>query len=548
MKSSSRRKEWRSSLKATLKARISSITDVHIGVIGVGYVGLPLAIRLAEKGFSVIGIDVRREVVEKLKAGSSTVEGIGDDRLKQVIGKGLKMLLVRQEKPDATSKRTLSRLVGIDIFLVCVPTPLDQSREWEPDTTYIERARDLLVRVCEIEKKARKLPKERLIVLESTTYPGTTREFFAPLLAKFQSGRKWYLAYSPERMNPGLNAYDENSPLEDGSKDDEGKIPGAFQITRIIGGIDKVSTNVGKAFYETVFKKVRTVRNLETAEMIKLVENTFRFVSIAFANEISKVTKVLGLDVWEVIDAARGKKFGFELCFPGLIGGHCLPIDPHYLSSATRNRRLSVAFVDVGETEHQDMRREAFDLTARLLNQQNRGIANASILFFGVSYKKDIGDIRESAAIDLMEKLYSSGAKLAFWDPVRARHPAKPRLRLKFTSEQQKALPPKLSNKLVWDPLRSEYYIEPKEVNGDWKALRSRVKFSQYNCIVLGTNHAEFRSAYRDLILSDQAPPIADLTNAINLWLKDTKFTGTDRKRINRKLRERKNYMLLGLH
>src|SRR5262249_7214023 len=208
---------------------------------------------------------------------------------------------------------------------------------------------------------------------------------FSAMLAKFEPNQgKWYLAYSPERMNPGPNAYDRKVDDPKTRKPGEVFIPGAFQIERIIGGKDVASRGVAKQFYETVFEKVRPVKNLETAEMIKLVENTFRFTSIAFANEITRLAKALGLNGWEIIEAARSKGFGFELCLPGLIGGHCLPIDPHYLNSAVRSRRLAATLVDVAESEHQNMRREAFDLIQRLLNQQNLGIAKSSILFLGV--------------------------------------------------------------------------------------------------------------------------------------------------------------------
>ena len=538
-----------SRLTTGLKKRISLRTGVRVGVIGVGYVGLPLAIGLTEVGFSITGIDISHEVVKKLRRGNSTVEGINDDRLRKALRKGFELMVVDKQKPEATPPERLKRLVGLDVFLVCVPTPLHQSNEWEPDTGYIERARNLIVRVCEIEKKSGKLPKERLIVLESTTYPGTTQEIFSEILTKFQPKRgKWYLAYSPERMNPGPKAYDRKTDDPKTRKPGQEFIPGAFQIERIIGGLDGPSKTVGKQFYETVFQKVRPVRNLETAEMIKLVENTFRFTSIAFANEITRLAKALGLNGWEIIDAARSKGFGFELCTPGLIGGHCLPIDPHYLNSAVRSRRLAATLVDVAESAHQNMRREAFDLIQRLLNQRNHGIAKSSILFFGVAYKKDVGDIRESAAVKLMEKLYTAGARLSFWDPVRAAHPAKPNIRLEFTREEHRSLPKRLANKLTWDGQKSRFYIGPKEISGEWKNLKKSVRYSKYNCVVLATDHEVFRSAYADLMLIKDAPPIADLSNAIERWLKESKLIKGQRSKVRRALNDRKKYTLLGLH
>jgi nucleotide sugar dehydrogenase len=539
----------KNTLKLPLKERIHAKKDVRVAVIGVGYVGLPMAVRLAEVGFGVVGVEVSPTVVKKLKAGNSTVEGITNDRLQRVIGKALKLVVINRKKPETTSRRKLDHLVGVDVFLICVPTPLNKEKEWTPDTSYIEDAGTLIRRVCEIEKEANALPSERLIVLESTTYPGTTRSVFSSVLSQFATkGKKWYLAYSPERTNPAPDAYDNKLKVEQVRTAGEQQIPGAFQITRIIGGNGKSSRDVAKLFYETVFDEVRAVRDLETAEMIKLVENTFRFTSIAFANEIARVCKTIGLNVWEIIDAARGKGFGFELCYPGLVGGHCLPIDPHYLNWAIRNRRLAATFVDVAESEHQNMRREAFDLILRVLNQQNKGTSGASILFLGVSYKKNVGDIRESAAIKLMEKLYASGAELTFWDPVRARHPAKPPVRLVFTREERKALPKKIAARLKWDSVKSRYYFPPKEISGEWSTLRSGVFTSKFSCVVLATDHDDFRVAYKDLILAKGSPPIADLSNAINRWLGETKPGIHLEKQIENKLKERTKYMLLGLH
>jgi len=540
-------------LKLPLKQRISSRTDVRVGIIGMGYVGLPLAIRLAEEGFSVTGIDISREVVTKLKASNSTVEGISNDRLRQALSKNLKLVQSDNDGGLGASKRVVNQLIGIDVFLICVPTPLHKSKEWEPDTRYIQLARDLLINLCETEKERRKLPNERLIVLESTTYPGTTQEILSEIITDYEptAGKgKWYLAYSPERMNPGPHAYEDKRDDPALRKPGEEFIPGAFQIPRIVGGKDSASKTVVKLFYETIFDKVRPVRDIETAEMIKLVENTFRFTAIAFANEVTRLAKALGLNGWEILDAARSKGFGFGLCSPGLIGGHCLPIDPHYLSSAVRGRRVAATFVDIAESEHQNMRREAFDLIQRLLNQRNKGVAKSSILFLGVAYKKDVGDIRESAAIELMERLYAAGANLSFWDPVRAVHPAKPPIRLMFTREEHRALPKRLANKLKLHSEQSKFYTEPKEEIGDWKKLKKKVVSSKqkYDCVVLATDHEVFRTAYGDLMTLKDAPPIADLSNAISRWLSDRGAPINQKPKIRRMMKERKKYMLIGQH
>jgi UDP-N-acetyl-D-glucosamine dehydrogenase len=536
-------------LTGTLRRRISDRNAV-IAVIGVGYIGFPLAIKLTEKLFQVIGVDVNHEVVSALKSGNSTVEGISNERLRAALRNGLKIIGVNKKEPANTSARILGDLLGVDVFLVCVPTPLDKTKELEPDTSHIESAAAFIDKICVLERQRKKLPKERLLVLESTTYPGTTRRFFSPLLEKYaRNSKRWYLAYSPERTSPGPRAFDETEgPTPPKKRSGEDNYPPTFKITRIIGGKDRASGGLGATLYRTVFDDVRTVQSLEAAEMIKLVENTFRFTAIAFANEIARAAKTLGLDVWEIIDAARTKRFGFELCFPGLIGGHCLPIDPHYLGWTVRNRRVAATFVDVAENEHQNMRREAFDLIQRLLNQRNKGIAGASVLFLGVAYKKNVADIRESAAIKLMEKLHESGATVIFWDPVRAKHPAKPPIRLFFTNEQCKTLPSKVAARLKLDREKARYYSEPKEIKGSWSRIKNRVLSLAYSCIVVASDHDEFRLAYRDLIMSKDGPPVADLCNAINWWLRDAEIQANDRRRIMLKLADRRNYMLLGLH
>ena len=194
------------------------------------------------------------------------------------------------------------------------------------------------------------------------------------------------------------------------------------------------------------------------------------------------------------------------------------------------------------------MRRVAFDLIQRLLNQRNKGIAKASILFFGVAYKKNVGDIRESAAVKLMARLYAAGAQLTFWDPVRARHPAKPAIRLIFTRDEHRSLPKRLANKLTWDPSKAKYYLEPKEISGEWKRLRKRVLSQKFNCIVLATDHRDFSTAYGDLMMMKEAPPVADLCNAIHGWLKNAKLNIDQKSKVRRTLGERKKYMLLGVN
>jgi len=533
----------------SLLERISNRSAV-IGIIGIGYVGLPLAISLSgKKLFQVVGIDVSHSVVDALESGKTTVEGVDAKQIATVLGKSLRLVVVSEREPADSSPSILEQLEGIDVFIICVPTPLSRTNESEPDTGKIEQSRNLIARVCEIEQQRGHLPKERLIILESTTYPGTTQKYFKPLLEKYGiDERRWYLAYAPERTSPGAHATTKRQATEALKSKDKEIYPPTSTVTRIIGALDQASSDVAQALYETVFSSVQTVANLETAEMTKLVENTFRSTSIAFANEMARIAKTLGLNIWDIIDAAKTKGFGFDLCYPGLIGGHCLPIDPHYLGWATRNRRLAATFVDVAESEHQNMRREAFDLIQRLLNQQMMGIAGSSILFFGVSYKKDVGDIRESAAIKLMENLFAYGAKVSFWDPVRAKHPAKPHVRLMYTKARYQELPENIETNLRWDDQKERYYIEPDEITGDWKDVKRRVLSGKFNCLVLATDHKDFGLAYPELATSRKAPPIADLCNAVRWWMRKTKLSENDKKEIDQRLGDRRRYMLLGLH
>jgi nucleotide sugar dehydrogenase len=379
-------------------------------------------------------------------------------------------------------------------------------------------------------------------VLESTTYPGTTREVFSPIRQFFESkGRRCYMAYSPERTSPGPGSYDEAGARA------AGQPPSTFNITRIVGGVDEPSRDVAVAFYESIFKNVFAVENLEAAEMVKLVENTFRFISIGFANEMARIARAFGLNIWNIIEAAQTKKFGLDLCFPGLIGGHCLPIDPHYLSWTVRNRRQMATFVDVAESAHQTMKRDALDLIQRLLNQRSRGVSGASVLFFGVAYKKDVGDIRESAVLELMKRLYTYGARVHFWDPVRAEHAAKQRPRLLLSEEETRLLPANQLEALTKVD-GSGYYFEPTELSGDWAKLRKKIIRGGFDCVVLATDHGVFHAAYSDLLLAEEGPPIADLRNAVSGWLKVAGLPDKTEKLIGDKLRERGKYMLLGVH
>jgi UDP-N-acetyl-D-glucosamine dehydrogenase len=515
--------------------------DIRIGVIGLGYIGLPLAIKFSEERFTVTGIDINADVINQLVGGESTVEGISNERVKKAIeiDRRLELVIVNEE-PAKSGQLTIDKLLGIQIFIVCVPTPLRAGSGWAPDLGYIIKAEELIRRVCEAEASIERLTEERLVILESTTYPGTTREVFAPLLNDFRdSVLRWYLAYSPERTSPGPDAYNENIPVT------PGKERSAFKITRIVGGLDSHSTDIACVLYRNIYDDVRPVTNLETAEMVKLIENTFRFVAIGFSNEISRIAKTFGLNVWEIVEAVKTKDFGLDMCYPGLIGGHCLPIDPHYLGWALRNRRQIANFVDVAEKAHQDMRQDALDLIQRLLNRNDRGFAGSNVLFFGISYKKDIGDIRESAAVDLIKKLHSSNARVAFWDPVRAKHLLKPRPRIEFSDSDCRILSENTLNAMAKGP-DGKHYFEPDELKGTWEELRERILGNEFNCIVLASDHQEFKACYAEIISTPGSPPVADLSNCILSWLGAlSPVEETDRMR--KLLEQKSRYMLLGV-
>ena len=537
----------------TLKDRLLA-GEGTVVVLGVGYVGLPLAVKLAKgegtRNFSVIGVDILGERIEMLLQGKSPIEGIDDKDIEDVVNNShkLKPLHVYDSDPKAPDPRpapeTIRPLVGADVFVICVPTPLDSEEQWKPDMRWIKKAAKLLGHVCELEAAEGALPTERLIVLESTSYPGTTREYFGEFIDTYKTdGRQWFLAYSPERTNPGKKNTHETDPKE--PKD-------MFDIKRVVGGLDTPDREHAEAFYKNIFKEVEPVASLEAAEMVKLVENTFRFTVIGFANEMSRVARSFGLNIWDIMHAVKTKEFGLGICDPGLVGGHCIPIDPQYLNWAFRNQRQIAAFIDVAEKAHQEMKRDALELIQRLLNQNNRGIAGSSILFLGVAYKKNVADTRESAALDLMKKLYSSGADVYFWDPVRAKHTEKRPVHLEFSNEEFKQLPPKKQEGL--EPNHRHYYLEPSVQPGNsWDEAREEILSTKYDCIVISTDHDDFQPIYEELITAEVPRPLADLRNAIESWLsqwvKEERLTEEKAAELRQKLSsQRSKYMLLGVH
>jgi UDP-N-acetyl-D-glucosamine dehydrogenase len=521
----------------SLKERIASHGDIRVAVIGIGYVGLPLAVRMAHKGLDVLGVDINPDVIAHLKNGKSTVEMVNDTQIQEVVRKTqkLKLVLVNRET-DKTSRKAIRVLRAVDAFIVCADTPLDAEHGWAPDIRWIKKSAELIKRVLNSAKHVRAPKKELLILLESTSYPGTTRDVFLPLVNAFKgSGPDIYLAYSPERTNPGLR-----TPSR---KQEKGSNP--FTITRILGTLDKPSREVALALYagKRIFSRVRPVESLEAAEMIKLVENTFRFVSIAFANEMALAARLFGLNIWELLTAVRTKKFGLELCYPGLIGGHCIPIDPHYLAWAIHNRKKTANLIDVAQRAHDNLKKAAINLIIRLLNKKGKCVLGASILFMGVAYKKNIGDIRESAILVLMKHFASYGARIFFWDPLVNGGIRKP-IRLEFSSGEIQKHARILKNHAQWRP--SDSSLMPSELSGTWDQIRDTCLSSQFDCIVLGADHDCFSPAYMEFDKTSVSA-IADLCDAFRSSADSGYALKEKLASVRKKLAEEDRYMLLGV-
>jgi len=364
------------------KALISKIKDrtAAIGIIGLGYVGLPLMIRFGEEGFRIIGFDVDDNKVERLNSGESYIKHIPSETIKQLRG---------NDTFHATSD--YAKLREVDSILICVPTPLNNRRE--PDVSYIENTSDEI---------ARYLREGQLIVLESTTYPGTTREILLPKFEKqgFTVGKDFFLVFSPEREDPGNPTYS--------TKD----------IPKIVGGITPACTEAGKTLYEQIIDRVIAVSTPEIAEFTKLLENIFRAVNIALVNELKMLADRMGVDIWEVIAAASTKPFGFMPFYPGPgLGGHCIPIDPFYLSWKARELNFNTHFIELAGEVNTAMPEYVVAKIADALNQQGKSLKNARILILGVAYKKDTDDIRESPGVEIINILKNKGARVDYHDP-----------------------------------------------------------------------------------------------------------------------------------
>ena len=366
-------------MKDLLLAKIHD-RSASVGIVGLGYVGLPLAVEFARAGFHVIGFDVSERVVAALRDGRSHVQDVSDADLASV---------VRSGRFEATTDER--RLGEVDAISIAVPTPLSKTRD--PDLTYVLAARDTV---------ARHAHAGLLVVLESTTYPGTTRELMQPTLEAlgYTVGQDVFLAFSPERVDPGNPTYTtRNTP-------------------KVVGGITAACTELASELYSACIETVVPVSSTETAELVKLLENTFRAVNIAMVNEMAIVCDKLGVDVWEVIDAAGTKPFGFMKFTPGPgIGGHCIPLDPHYLAWKMRTLNYKTRFIDLASEINSQMPAFVVEKVVHALNDERKALNGSRVLVIGVAYKRDINDVRESPALDIIRLLEAHGAEVSYHDP-----------------------------------------------------------------------------------------------------------------------------------
>jgi UDP-N-acetyl-D-glucosamine dehydrogenase len=364
---------------AELAQKIRART-ARVGIVGLGYVGLPLAVEFAKAGFRVTGIDVAPDKVARINAGESYVLDVPAAALGPLTAEG---------RLRATAE--FSVLAELDTVNICVPTPLRKTKD--PDMSYIDAA-------C--RQIAHHLHPGMLIILESTTYPGTTDEFVLPLLERDQLrvGRDFFLCFSPERVDPGNPHYQ------------------TANIPKVVGGMTPACTELGALFYSQALQRVVPVSSTKVAEMVKLLENTFRMINIGLVNEIALMCDRMGIDVWEVIDAAATKPFGFMPFYPGPgLGGHCIPIDPFYLSWKTKQAGIEARFIELAGYINGQMPRFVTEKVQNALNDCGKPVRGSHVHIVGVAYKRDIDDVRESPALDIMHLLNRRGARLTYTDP-----------------------------------------------------------------------------------------------------------------------------------
>ena len=353
--------------------------SAKIGVIGLGYVGLPLAIEFTSAGYEVIGIDLNKTKIDSINSGENYIKDVDDDKLREVVEKNL-----------LTATNDFRVVKELDAISICVPTPLN--KEKNPDISYIVSVMD------EIKDF---IHENMILILESTTYPGSTKELILPYLQKdtLIPGENICLCFSPERIDPGNPTYN------------TGNTP------KVIGGITEKCSEVGKELYSKIIQEIVVVSSTETAEMVKLLENTFRAINIGLANEVAIMCEKLGVNAWEVIDAASTKPFGFMKFTPGPgLGGHCIPIDPYYLSWKLKTLDYDARFIKLAGEINTQMPKHVVNLTYSSLNHMQKSLKGSKILILGVAYKKDIDDIRESPALDIIQLFNDAGAHVNYFD------------------------------------------------------------------------------------------------------------------------------------
>lgn len=424
-------------------------SQLKIGIIGCGYVGLPLALNFAAKGHNVLGFDTDPSKVERLNRGESYIKHIAAAEIAKQVQSG-----------HFSATTDFARLRERDAVLICVPTPLDERRD--PDLSFVEQTARAI---------APHLQREQLIVLESTTYPGTTEELVLPILEEEglhcpieRSGQMgiapdFYLAFSPEREDPGNKYY------------------GLSQIPKVVGGINPASGKAAANLYSQIVGRVVPVSSTRVAEMTKLLENIFRCVNIALVNELKLLCQRMGMDVWEVIDSAATKPFGFMPFYPGPgLGGHCIPVDPYYLSWKAREYDFATRFIELAGEINTSMPYHVADAVAAALNDHHKSLKGSRILLLGVSYKKDIDDLRESPSLKLMQLLIERGAGLDYNDPF-------------FPCLHK---------------MRHYDYSHMRSVDMNPQSL------SSYDCVLIATDHSSYN--YEQIV--DSAQLVVDSRNA----------------------------------
>ncbi|MBI5492602.1 MAG: nucleotide sugar dehydrogenase [Deltaproteobacteria bacterium] len=369
---------------ARLSRLIRLIEDkkAKIGVIGLGYVGLPIVLRFCEEGFSVTGFDVDQAKIDSLNRGRSYIKHIPDKSIAS---------LIKRKDPLFTATSDMSRLRKADAIIICVPTPLSEMRE--PEMKYVEETAKAI---------AKALRPGQLISLESTTYPGTTEEVLLPLFTAkgLKAGADFFLVFSPEREDPGRKDYNTKT------------------TPKIVGGVTPACLNAGKALYSRIVDRVIPVSSTQAAEMSKLLENIYRSVNIALVNELKMLCDRMGIDIWEVIEASKTKPFGFQAFYPGPgLGGHCIPIDPFYLTWKAREYDFSTRFIELSGEINTNMPYYVAQKVMEALNERGKPLKGSRILVLGIAYKKNVDDMRESPSVELIRILKEKGAKVDYNDP-----------------------------------------------------------------------------------------------------------------------------------